>query len=72
MRCTPGFVKTWLPEREMTMPPALLMGIDLGTSSTKTVVIDQDGHMLSCAAQEYDFDTPRPGSCSHHRRDQVA
>jgi xylulokinase len=43
------------------MSPALLMGIDLGTSSTKTVIIDQDGRVLSCAAQEYSLNTPRPG-----------
>ncbi len=43
------------------MSPALLMGIDLGTSSTKTVIIDQDGHVLSCTSQEYSFNTPRPG-----------
>lgn len=39
----------------------LMMGVDLGTSSTKTVVIDRDGHLLSSAVQEYSFDTPRPG-----------
>jgi xylulokinase len=39
----------------------LLMGVDLGTSSTKTVVIDPSGNILSLAAQEYSFDTPRPG-----------
>ena len=43
------------------MSSALLMGVDLGTSSTKTVIIDRDGNMLSHAAQEYGLDTPRPG-----------
>jgi len=37
------------------------MGVDLGTSSTKTVIIDPRGNTLSLAAQEYSFDTPRPG-----------
>ena len=39
----------------------LLMGIDLGTSSAKTVIIDPDGRLLSRAAQEYGIHTPRPG-----------
>jgi xylulokinase len=43
------------------MSSPLLMGVDLGTSSTKTVVIDPSGNILSLAAQEYSFDTPRPG-----------
>jgi xylulokinase len=43
------------------MSSALLMGVDLGTSSTKTVIIDASGRLLSVATQEYNFDTPRPG-----------
>ena len=43
------------------MTSALLMGVDLGTSGTKTVIIDQDGHLLSCATREYGINTPRPG-----------
>jgi xylulokinase len=37
------------------------MGVDIGTSSTKTVIIDQRGELLSTAAREYSFDTPSPG-----------
>lgn len=43
------------------MTSALLMGVDLGTSGTKTVIIDQDGHLLSCATRGYGINTPRPG-----------
>lgn len=43
------------------MSSALLMGIDLGTSSAKTVVIDPRGRLLACAAREYSVDTPQPG-----------
>jgi xylulokinase len=43
------------------MTPSLLMGIDLGTSSTKTVLIDPAGRVLGLAAHEYPVDTPRPG-----------
>jgi xylulokinase len=43
------------------MSPTALMGIDLGTSSTKTVLIDASGRLLASAAREYPVDTPRPG-----------
>jgi xylulokinase len=43
------------------MPGDLLMGVDIGTSSTKTVLVDLDGRLLSQASREYSFDTPRPG-----------
>jgi xylulokinase len=42
-------------------PRALLMGVDLGTSSTKAVIVDQNGQLKSLATQEYNFDTPQPG-----------
>ena len=38
----------------------VLMGIDLGTSSLKTILIEPDGRTLSCAACEYAVDTPQP------------
>lgn len=37
------------------------MGIDCGTSSTKTVIIDPAGRLLACAACEHDVDMPHPG-----------
>jgi len=44
------------------MTSTLLMGVDLGTSSTKTVLIDRtSGRVLALAAREYPVDTPRPG-----------
>jgi len=39
----------------------VLVGIDLGTSSTKTVLIAENGHLLASASREYPVDTPRPG-----------
>jgi len=39
----------------------VLVGIDLGTSSLKTILIEPDGRMLACVAREYAVDTPRPG-----------
>lgn len=43
------------------MTSTLLIGTDLGTSSAKTVIVDQHGRLLACAAQEYGVHTPRPG-----------
>lgn len=38
-----------------------LMGIDIGTSSTRAVVIDLDGHILAIGQKEYSFDIPHEG-----------
>ena len=38
-----------------------LLGIDIGTSSTKSAVFDTKGNILGLAAQEYVFETSRPG-----------
>ncbi len=43
------------------MAPSFLLGIDLGTSSLKTVVFEPAGKILAVAAAEYPVDTPRPG-----------
>ena len=37
-----------------------LIGIDVGTSSAKAVLIDESGEVLATAAPEYEFVTPRP------------
>jgi xylulokinase len=38
-----------------------LIGIDLGTSGLKTVVISKDGRMVGSALREYPLDIPHPG-----------
>ncbi|MEJ2301467.1 MAG: FGGY family carbohydrate kinase [Anaerolineales bacterium] len=43
------------------MPLSLMMGIDLGTSGTKTVVLHPERGILGSAAREYALHTPRPG-----------
>ena len=43
------------------MSSITLMGVDIGTSSTKTVIIGLDGTLLGMAAREYAVETPRPG-----------
>lgn len=38
-----------------------LLGIDIGTSGTKTLLIDESGGVLATAIHEYPLSTPRPG-----------
>jgi len=38
-----------------------LLGIDIGTSSTKCVLLDESGTIIAIGQKEYDFDMPRPG-----------
>lgn len=40
---------------------AYLMGIDLGTSSVKTMIMDEMGHVHGLAQAGYDIMTPQPG-----------
>ena len=40
---------------------SLLMGIDLGTSSIKTIVMTQDGEILSIANRTYEINSPHLG-----------
>ncbi|KAF0095472.1 MAG: xylulokinase [Puniceicoccaceae bacterium 5H] len=37
-----------------------LLGLDVGTSSTKAVLIDTDGNVIDTCAPTYPFQTPRP------------
>lgn len=37
-----------------------LIGIDVGTSSAKTILINEDGEVVFTIAPEYEFRTPRP------------
>src|SRR5439155_18592480 len=45
--------------RETVM--AALLGIDIGTSGTKTLLISEEGRILASATHEYPLSTPRPG-----------
>ena len=40
---------------------SLVMGIDLGTSNAKTVLMDETGHIVSMASADYPLLTPHPG-----------
>ena len=39
---------------------AYLIGIDVGTSSTKAILIDEAGQVIKTVAPEYEFQTPKP------------
>ncbi len=38
-----------------------LMGIDIGTSSLRSTIVDEQGNIKAVAAQEYTFDSPKLG-----------
>lgn len=40
---------------------AYLMGIDAGTSSLKTIIMDERGGVVALASQAYQYDSPAPG-----------
>jgi xylulokinase len=40
---------------------AILLGLDVGTSGTKAVAIDETGTLLASALEEYPLHSPRPG-----------
>jgi len=38
-----------------------LLGIDVGTTSTRTIIINEDGRLISSSTKEYKMYTPKPG-----------
>ena len=49
----------------MTSDAPLLMAIDQGTSSSRTVIFDRDGGPVASAQQEFPQEYPRPGWVEH-------
>src|SRR5215471_5433828 len=47
------------------MPPSYVLAIDQGTTSTRAVVYDRDGHIVGSAQQELTQHYPRPGWVEH-------
>jgi xylulokinase len=47
---------------------SVTLGIDIGTSGTKTLAIDDRGTILASATAEYPCDHPRPGWSEQHPR----
>src|SRR5260370_16317982 len=48
---------------------ANLLGIDIGTSGTKTLVCDEDGKVLATAMAEHPIFSPKPGWSEQHPED---
>ncbi|MGK5738548.1 gluconokinase [Micromonospora sp. URMC 103] len=42
-------------------PPAVVIGVDIGTTSTKAVAYDTGGRLLASASAGYPLDEPQPG-----------
>ena len=49
----------------MTSDAPLLMAIDQGTSSSRTIIFDRDGTPVASAQQEFPQEYPRPGWVEH-------
>lgn len=47
----------------------LLLGIDIGTSGTKTLICDEDGQVLAAAVAEHAISSPKPGWSEQDPRD---
>ncbi len=48
-----------------TEPGELLLGVDVGTSSTKGVLARPDGEVVATAQREHELSLPRPGWAEH-------
>ena len=48
------------------MSNPLLLGIDIGTSSTKVILITPDGEVVGHSQKTYDIDSPHPGWAEQH------
>src|SRR4051812_3975288 len=46
-----------------------LLGIDIGTSGTKTLICDERGRVLATATAEHPISSPRPGWSEQDPRD---
>ncbi len=46
-----------------------LMGIDVGTSGVKSVIIDENGTVVSSGTEEYPLSTPKPGWAEQNPED---
>jgi xylulokinase len=44
----------------------VFLGIDVGTSGTKTLAVSEDGNVLASSTVEYDLQTPQPGWTEQH------
>lgn len=50
-------------------PGKLLLGVDIGTGSSKGVLTDTEGTVLATSEQPHDLSLPRPGWAEHDAED---
>ena len=46
-----------------------ILGIDIGTSGTKTILVDDQGRVIAAKTLEYPMETPKPGWTQQHPQD---
>ncbi len=46
-----------------------LLGMDIGTSSTRAIIIDQNGKLIASASSDYPLITPKPGWAEQNPQD---
>jgi xylulokinase len=46
-----------------------LLGLDIGTTATKTILIDENGEILASSSKEYPLIHPQPGWAEQNPRD---
>ena len=46
-----------------------LIGLDVGTSGAKCIMIDETGKVVASSTQEYPLSTPRPGWAEQNPED---
>ena len=56
-----------MQRKEMTVPADgdLLLGVDIGTSSSKGVLVRPDGEIVATATRPHGTSLPRPGWAEH-------
>ena len=46
-----------------------ILGIDIGTSGTKTILVDVQGRVIAAKTIEYSMETPKPGWTQQNPQD---
>ncbi len=46
-----------------------IIGIDIGTTSTRAVIIDKNGHLVASSTKDYSLITPKPGWAEQNAED---
>ena len=46
-----------------------ILGIDIGTSGTKTILVDDQGRVIAAKTIEYPMETPKPGWTQQNPQD---